>query len=308
MSAPLIVITGPTATGKTKLAARVAAALDGEIISADSRQVYRGMDVGSGKDYGDYFVDGYLVPYHLIDIVDPGHEYNVFEFQQDFLKAYNHIIKRHKKAILCGGTGLYIEAAIGGYKLLKVPVNEGLRKKMLGLTWEELTDKLSSMRPLHNSTDTTNRDRLLRAIEIETFNLEHANERNNFPVFKTSIFAIHLDRKEIRERITRRLKNRLERGMADEIEKLLKGGVSPEQLTFYGLEYRYLTQYLIGEIKYDEMFNKLNTAIHQFAKRQMTWFRRMENKGYNINWIDGNLPLDEKTRIILDKIVELLNC
>ncbi len=304
MPAPLIVITGPTATGKTKLAARVAAATDGEIISADSRQVYRGMDVGSGKDYGDYMVDGYLVPYHLIDIVDPGHEYNVYEFQQDFLKAYNHIIKRNKQAVLCGGTGLYIEAAIGRYKLLNVPANPTLRKKMLGMTWEELTAKLESMRPLHNSTDTTNRDRLLRAIEIETFNREHASERNNYPEFNTSIFAIHLDRQEIRDRITSRLKNRLERGMTEEIEQLLKGGVSTEQLSFYGLEYRYLTQYLTGEIKYDEMFNTLNTAIHQFAKRQMTWFRRMERKGYKLHWIDGNLPMEEKTR----KIVESLRC
>lgn len=302
MTPLLIVITGPTATGKTKLAAHVAAALNGEIISADSRQVFRGMDVGSGKDYADYTVNGLLVPFHLVDIVDPGYEYNVYEFQRDFLKAFEHITHRGKQPVLCGGTGLYIEAAIGGQRFLKVPENQALRKKLATYTWEELTKLLASLRKLHNTTDTSDRERLIRAIEIETFNRNHASERNNYPLFDTSIFAIQLDRKEIRERITTRLKNRLSRGMIEEVDALLKEGVKPGQLEFYGLEYRYLTQYVTGQISFDEMFSTLNTAIHQFAKRQMTWFRRMEKKGYKIKWIDGNLPMEERAKIIIDAI------
>lgn len=297
----MIVITGPTATGKTRLAARVAARCDGEIISADSRQVFRGMDFGTGKDYVDYVVNDYLVPYHLVDIVDPGHEYSVFEFQQDFLRAYHHIVKRHKQPVLCGGTGLYIEAALKGYPLRRVPKNPELRKKLEKFTWEELTDKLAAMRPLHNTTDTTDRERLLRAIEIETYNLEHPAEKGDFPKIDYKIFCILLERKEIRDRITTRLKNRLERGMVDEINKLLKMGIKPEQLMFYGLEYRYLTQYAVGQINYDEMFVKLNTAIHQFAKRQMTWFRRMEKQGIPIHWLNGMLPMEEKVDLILQE-------
>jgi tRNA dimethylallyltransferase len=296
---PMIVITGPTATGKTRLAAQVAARCEGEIISADSRQVFRGMDFGTGKDYADYLVNGYLVPYHLVDIVAPGHEYSVFEFQQDFLRAYRHIVKRHKQAVLCGGTGLYIEAALKGYPLRKVPKNPVLRKKLEQLTWEELTQKLAELRSLHNTTDTTNRERLLRAIEIETYNLEQPLEKGEFPEINHKVFCIQLERKEIRERITKRLKNRLERGMIDEINKLLKMGIKPEQLMFYGLEYRYLTLYSIGQINYEEMFDKLNTAIHQFAKRQMTWFRRMEKQGIQIHWLDGMLPMEEKVDIVL---------
>ena len=299
---PLIVITGPTATGKTRLAARVAATLGGEIISADSRQVYRGMDFGSGKDYADYLVDGYLVPYHLIDIVDPGYEYNVYEYRRDFLKAYQHTVKRNKQAILCGGTGLYIEAAIGGYHLIPVPVNHELRKKMLDMTWEEMTRLLASLRKLHNTTDITSRERLMRAIEIETCKRDHPTLQGEYPAIDARIFVISLERDEIRSRITRRLRNRLERGMIDEINSLLKSGVKAEQLDFYGLEYRYLTKYLIGEFSYDEMFSKLNTAIHQYAKRQMTWFRRMEKKGYRLQWIDGLLPMEEKARMIIESV------
>ena len=296
---PMIVITGPTATGKTRLAARVASRCEGEIISADSRQVFRGMDFGTGKDYVDYLVNDYLVPYHLVDIVDPGHEYSVFEFQQDFLRAYQHIVKRHKQPVLCGGTGLYIEAALKGYPLIKVPKNPALRKKLGDLTWEELTQQLAEMRPLHNTTDTTDRERLLRAIEIETYNLEHPAGNENYPKIDYKVFCILLDRKEIRERITTRLKNRLDRGMVDEINTLLKMGIKPEQLMFYGLEYRYLTQYAVGHINYEEMFEKLNTAIHQFAKRQMTWFRRMEKQGTPVRWLDGMLPMEEKVELIL---------
>jgi tRNA dimethylallyltransferase len=296
---PMIVITGPTATGKTRLAAQVAAKSNGEIISADSRQVFRGMDFGTGKDYGDYLVNDYLVPYHLVDIVDPGHEYSVFEFQQDFLRAYHHIVKRHKQAVLCGGTGLYIEAALKGYHLRRVPENHELRKKLEKFTWEELTGKLEAMRPLHNTTDTKNRERLVRAIEIETFNREQPSGYESYPKISYKVFCIELDRDEIRKRITTRLKNRLERGMVEEINKLLKTGIKPDQLMFYGLEYRYLTLYSIGEINYDQMFEKLNTAIHQFAKRQMTWFRRMEKRGIPIRWLNGHLPMEEKVETIL---------
>lgn len=295
----MIVITGPTATGKTHLAAQVASKAEGEIISADSRQVFRGMDYGTGKDYGDYLVNGYLVPYHLIDIVDPGHEYSVFEFQQDFLRAYHHIVKRHKHPVLCGGTGLYIEAALKGYHLRRVPENPELRKKLEKYTWEELTSMLAAMRPLHNTTDTANRDRLIRAIEIENFNREQPADKSPYPQIRYKVFCIELEREEIRRRITTRLKNRLERGMVEEINKLLKTGIKPEQLMFYGLEYRYLTLYSIGEISYDEMFSKLNTAIHQFAKRQMTWFRRMEKQGIPIRWLNGMLPMEEKVDLIL---------
>lgn len=301
---PMIVITGPTASGKTRLAARVAFRCEGEIISADSRQVFRGMDFGTGKDYVDYLVNDYLVPYHLVDIVAPGHEYSVFEFQQDFLKAYQHIVKRHKQPVLCGGTGLYIEAALKGYPLRKVPKNPVLRKKLEKLTWEELTQSLAKMRSLHNTTDTTDRERLLRAIEIETFNLEHPSGNENYPRIDYKVFCIQLERKEIRDRITTRLKNRLERGMVDEINKLLKMGIKPEQLMFYGLEYRYLTQYAVGQINYEEMFQKLNTAIHQFAKRQMTWFRRMEKQGTPVRWLDGMLPMDEKVELILKETAQ----
>lgn len=302
MPPPLIVITGPTASGKTRLAARVAASIDGEIISADSRQVYRGMDYGTGKDFADYMIDDKLVPYYLIDIVEPGHEYNVFEFQQDFLKAYGHIIKRHRQPILCGGTGMYIDAAIGGYHLQEVPRNEALRKKLLNYTWQELTDKLSSLRPLHNTTDTTSRERLLRAIEIEIHSQSNPKNTYGYPKLNPLIFCITLERAEIRQRITQRLKNRLDRGMVDEINKLLKIGIKPEQLMFYGLEYKYLTEYATGIISYDDMFRKLNTAIHQFAKRQMTWYRRMERKGFQIHWIDGNKNLEGKIHEVLLKL------
>ncbi len=297
---PLIVITGPTATGKTRLAARVAKATDGEVISADSRQVYRGMDLGTGKDFDDYVVDGYLVPYHLVDIAEPGTEYNVYEFQQDFLKAYHHIVSRNKQPVLCGGTGLYIEAAISGYKLIKVPVNPRLRKELENLTMEELTHLLASMRSLHNTTDITERNRLLRAVEIETYYHENPNLQTRYPSLRPVLFGIHFEREALRQRITQRLKTRLESGMLDEINELLNSGLKPGQLTFYGLEYRFLTRYATGEISYDEMFEKLNTAIHQFAKRQMTWFRRMERNGFAIHWIDGNLSLEDKARRVLE--------
>ncbi len=298
----LIVITGPTATGKTRLAACVAAKCEGEVISADSRQVYRGMDVGTGKDLHDFMVDDLLVPYHLVDIVDPGYEYNVFEFQQDFIKALKHIQKRRKQAVLCGGTGLYIEAALKGYSLQKVEPDPELRQSLQLLTNEELSQLLAQYRPLHNTTDTTDRERLIRAIEIEVHQKNQAKKKAGYPTFKPIIFGIHFERTLIRQRITERLNRRLEAGMLDEINRLLNSGLKPEQLKFYGLEYRILTQYVTGEISYDEMFTTLNTAIHQFAKRQMTWFRRMERQGLQINWIDGNLSIDEKVDQVLKKI------
>jgi tRNA dimethylallyltransferase len=297
----LIVITGPTATGKTRLAACVAAKCDGEVISADSRQVYRGMDIGTGKDLHDFIVDDLLVPYHLVDIVEPGYEYNVFEFQQDFVKAFTHIQKRHKQGILCGGTGLYIEAALKGYPLQKVERDEALREKLQLLTNEELAAMLAKMRPLHNTTDTDDRERLIRAVEIETFQKKNPVQKGIYPKFIPIIFAIHFERNIIRQRITERMERRLEAGMLNEINRLLESGLKPGQLKFYGLEYRILTQYATGEISYNEMFSTLNTAIHQFAKRQMTWFRRMERQGITIHWIDGNLEIDEKVAMVLQK-------
>ena len=296
----LIVITGPTATGKTRLAACVAAKCQGEVISADSRQVYRGMDIGTGKDLHDFMVDDMLVPYHLVDIVDPGYEYNVFEFQQDFIKALKHIQKRKRQGILCGGTGLYIEAAIKGYALQKVEPDPELRENLQLLTNEELANILAQFRPLHNTTDTNDRERLIRAVEIETYQKNKPAKKAGYPSFRPIIFGIHFERSTIRQRITERLTRRLEAGMLDEINRLIDNGLKPEHLKFYGLEYRILTQYVTGEISYDEMFRTLNTAIHQFAKRQVTWFRRMERNGLSIRWIDGHLPLEEKVNRVLE--------
>jgi tRNA dimethylallyltransferase len=295
----LIVITGPTATGKTRLAATVAARLDGEVISADSRQVYRGMDIGSGKDLGDFTVDGQQIPYHLIDIAEPGEEYNVFAFQQDFIASFEDTLQRSRQPVLCGGTGMYVEAAISGYRLLKVPENNALRHALESSDMLELTQMLRKSKALHNITDTTDKARLIRAIEIAKYELEHQDEMMDYPAFEPRVYAIHFDRSTIRQRITERLKQRLDAGMVAEVERLLKGGLTPGQLIFYGLEYRYLTQYVIGRISYEAMFEKLNTAIHQFAKRQMTWFRRMERKGLHIHWIDGSLPLEKKTEVII---------
>jgi len=295
----LIVITGPTATGKTRLAACVAARCNGEVISADSRQVYRGMDLGTGKDLHDFIVDDYHVPYHLIDIADPGYEYSVFEFQHDFINAYNHIVTRHRQPILSGGTGLYIEAVLGAFPMQKVNPDPQLRQELQQLTHQELATMLEQYRPLHNTTDTSHRERLIRAIEIEVFQKSHRPPKENFPKFNPLIFGIHFEREEIRQRITERLKRRLETGMIEEIQRLLNSNVKPDQLKFYGLEYRIVTQYVTGEIGYGEMFGSLNTAIHQFAKRQMTWFRRMERNGRKIMWINGNLPVEEKVDIVL---------
>jgi len=297
----MITILGPTATGKTRIAAHVAAACNGEIISADSRQVYRGMDLGTGKDYDDYTVNGVQIPYHLIDIATPGDEYNVFSFRKDFLSAFRDILSRHRQPILCGGSGMYLEAVLKNYQLAEVPENTALREKLAGKTLEELIDVLKSFKNPHNTTDTTSKDRAIRAIEICSHTDQHSNEPTIDFGTNHKIFGIYLPRDLVRSRITERLKLRLENGMINEVENLLASGLSPKKLTFYGLEYRYLTEYVTQKISYEEMFQKLNTAIHQFAKRQTTWFRRMEKRGINIEWLDARQHTETITQEIVTK-------
>lgn len=299
----LIVILGVTATGKTKLAAHLAERLDGEIISADSRQVYRGMDIGTGKDLADFVVNGKQIPYHLIDIKNAGEEYNVFEFQQDFLAAYQSIINKKKQAILCGGTGLYLEAVLKGYRMLEIPTNNILREHLELKNEEALIKLLQQYKPLHNTTDTTDKERLIKAIEIAIFQDENKSSTADFPQFNHYLIGIYFEREEIRQRITKRLKHRLEKeNMIGEVQELLNKGVSPEKLKFYGLEYKFVTAYLLNEITKEELFTKLNIAIHQFAKRQATWYRKMEKKGFKVNWIDGNLNLEEKISKVLSLV------
>ncbi len=290
----LIVVTGPTATGKTSFAAQLAAKVNGEIIGADSRQVYRGMDLATGKDFRDYMVDGKNIPHHLVDIVDPGYEYNVFEFQHDFLKVFDEVQSRYKMPVLCGGTGMYIESVLKGYRLIDVPEDSRLREILAKKNMQELVDTFESYKVPHNITDTEDRNRLIRAIEIQEYYKTNPELSLSFPEINSVIFGIQFDRKIIRERITKRLKERLDAGMENEVKVLLDKGLTPDQLKFYGLEYKYLTQYVVGELSYDEMFRLLNTAIHQFAKRQMTWFRRMEKQGFKICWINGELTSQEK--------------
>lgn len=290
----LITVTGPTASGKTSFAAQLAARLGSEIISADSRQVYREMDLGTGKDYEDYIVDGIQIPYHLIDIHQPGYKYNVYEFQQDFLEAFNDISDRGKRPMLVGGTGMYIEAVTKGYRLINVPVNESLREELNELDLDQLVAMLNEMKPeLHNTTDTNHKKRTIRAIEIATYYQDHKEIDTTYPEINTVILGVKYDRESRRRRITARLKERLASGMIEEVEQLLKK-VKPEDLVFYGLEYKYLTHYLTGAIDRDEMEQKLEIAIHQFAKRQMTWFRKMEREGTKIHWLDGHASLEDK--------------
>jgi len=300
----LITILGPTACGKTKLAAALAGKIDGEIISADSRQVYRKMTIGTGKDLEDYFVGGRRVPYHLIDIADAGEEYNLFRFVADFKIAFSDILSRKKVPVLCGGTGLYIEAVIKNYAVPDVPFNEELRKSLEKKTDEDLKRILESYKSLHNETDTENRRRLLRAIEIAHFSAEKTLEKDGFLTGKQFVFGINMPREIVRQRITERLQHRLNNGMIGEVEDLLQSGISPSRLIRYGLEYKYITQYLLREYSYDEMFRQLNIAIHQFSKRQMTWFRGMERRGITIMWIDGMLPAEENSKIIMKLIAE----
>lgn len=298
-------ILGCTATGKTNIAANLASHISGEIISADSRQVYRGMDVGTGKDLSEFNVNGNTIPYHLIDIVDAGEEYNVFEFQKDFLKAYADIQQQNHQAILCGGTGMYLEAVLKGYRLIEIPDDNKLRRSLQNKSDKELLELLQSYKELHNTTDSIERDRIVRAIEIAEFEQKNEALINDYPKINSRLFGIQFEREVLKERITTRLKHRLKHeGMIEEVEGLIQSGVAPEKLKFYGLEYKLITQFILGEIDRQEMFNKLNIAIHQFSKRQATWFRKMERNGFEINWIDGNLPLNEKVDFILNKIGE----
>ena len=300
----MVTILGPTATGKTALAAAFAASAGGEIISADSRQVYRRMDIGTGKDLADYDVDGVHVPYHLIDIAEPGTKYNVFEFQRDFVEAYADITRRGRLPVMCGGTGLYIEAVLKGYRLLPVPEDKELRRSLEGKTLAELTDMLASLKAengsvMHNKTDVDTAKRAIRAIEIETYYKEHARpEEQGFPEINSIIIGMAIDRDERRRRISARLRQRLDEGMVEEVRGLLAEGIAPEDLTYYGLEYKFVTEYVTGKTTYEDMFRSLEIAIHQFAKRQMTWFRGMERRGFRINWIDAMLPMEEKVRLV----------
>ena len=303
----MITILGPTASGTTPLAARLAAEIGGEIISADSRQVYRRMDIGTGKDLADYVVDGRQIPFHLIDIREPGTKYNLFEYQQDFFDAYEAIRSRGAVPILCGGTGLYIEAVLKGYHLSPVPQNQALRDSLEGKSLAELTQMLTDLKAktgsnMHNTTDVDSCQRAIRAIEIETYNIEHPTPRRELPPVDSIIIGVDIDRELRREKITRRLKVRLEEGMVEEVKALLDEGIPAEDLIYYGLEYKFLTEYLTGQLTYDEMFNRLEIAIHQFAKRQMTWFRGMERRGFQIHWIDATLPMEQK----VDKILEMV--
>lgn len=296
----MITILGPTASGKTSLAVEVAKRVNGEIISADSRQVYRRMDIGTGKDlceYGD-------VPYHLIDILEPGTKYNLFQYQQDFYDVYQDILKRGKRPILCGGTGLYIEAVLKGYQLSPVPQNPALRAQLEGKSLEELTRMLVALKAenhsnMHNTTDVDSCQRAIRAIEIETYNKEHPMPNRILPPVDSVIIGVSIDRELRREKITRRLKARLEEGMIDEVKALLNSGISKEDLIYYGLEYKFVTEYIVGDYSYEEMFRRLEIAIHQFSKRQMTWFRGMERRGFHIHWIDASLPMEERVEQII---------
>ena len=299
MAYDLITIVGPTASGKTPLAVALAGRLHTEIISGDSRQVYRRMDLGTGKDLADYEVDGHRIPYHLIDIMEPGTKYNVFEFQHDFLRAYEDIRRRGMTPVLCGGTGMYIESVLKGYKLLPVPENPELRKKLEGKSLEELTALLATYKTLHNSTDVDTAKRAIRAIEIEEYYRTQPVGARDFPEIRSLIIGVDVDREIRREKITRRLRQRLAEGMADEVRGLLAEGIAPEDLMYYGLEYKYLTLFVTGALTYEEMFRQLEIAIHQFAKRQMTWFRGMERRGFTIHWINASLPMREKVERIM---------
>ena len=295
----LITILGPTASGKTALAAALAARLDTEIISADSRQLYRGMDIGTGKDLADYVVDGKSIPYHLIDICDPGYKYNVFEYQHDFFRVFTSLRERGLVPILCGGTGLYIEAVLKGYKLLDVPPNPALRERLREKSLPELEILLASYKVLHNKTDVDSVQRAIRAIEIEEFYRTQAPDVREYAPLNSLLVGVAIDRELRREKISKRLRARLDEGMVDEVRCILSNGVAPEDLIYYGLEYKFLTLYIIGKLTYEEMVSQLEIAIHQFAKRQMTWFRGMERRGCTIHWLDATLPMADKVEQIL---------
>lgn len=301
----LIAILGPTASGKTPFATALASELNTEIISADSRQIYRGMDLGTGKDLADYTVNGRQIPYHLIDIAEPGYKYNVFEYQRDFLTAYETIKQKGCLPVVCGGTGMYLESVLKGYRLLPVPENPELRKKLEGKSLEELTEMLKQYKTLHNQTDVDTAKRAIRAIEIEEYYATSPKEERPFPELKSLIIGVDIDRELRREKISRRLKQRLDEGMVDEVKRLLAEGTAPDDLIYYGLEYKYLTLYVTGEMSYNDMFTGLETSIHQFAKRQMTWFRGMERRGFTIHWVNASLPMEEKINFVKCKLTEI---
>lgn len=298
----LIAILGPTASGKTQFAAALASRLDTEIISADSRQIYKEMNLGTGKDLADYTVNGKQIPYHLIDIAEPGYKYNVFEYQRDFLKAYETVRLKGKLPIMCGGTGMYLESVLKGYRLLPVPENPELRARLNGKSLDELTEILKQYKTLHNTTDVDTAKRAIRAIEIEEYYAHTPVNERAFPQLNSLIVGIDIDRELRREKITRRLQQRLEEGMVEEVRDLIKKGIKPEDLIYYGLEYKYLTLYVIGELTYEQMFHDLEIAIHQFAKRQMTWFRGMERRGFTIHWMNAQWSMEEKIAFVTQLI------
>ena len=301
----MITILGPTASGKTSIAAALASRIGGEIISADSRQVYRRMDIGTGKDLADYEVGGKHIPYHLIDIAEPGYKYNLFEYQRDFHTAYDDITSRGRTPVLCGGTGLYIEAVLNGYALSPVPQNQELRDSLSAKSLDELTAMLKALKEqtgsnMHNRSDVDTVQRAIRAIEIETYNLQHPTPEREMPGISSLVIGVDVDRETRRRRISDRLEARLHEGMIDEVKGLLAEGVSAESLMYYGLEYKFVTEYVTGKTTYNDMLSRLEIAIHQFAKRQMTWFRGMERRGIHINWIDASLPMDDKVELIME--------
>jgi tRNA dimethylallyltransferase len=298
----ILLVTGPTASGKTSLAANIAQRIGGEIISADSRQVYRGMNLGTGKDYDDYRVNGIDVPCHLIDLVDPGYKYNVFEYQRDFNRVYLDLMNRKVFPVVCGGSGMYADSIISGYKMFEVPPDSGLRIELEKKSMKELSDILSTFKTLHNITDLDTKKRVIRAIEIEHSGRNKGNQKSGFPKIRALLAGIQFDRDTRRKRISERLIQRLDSGMVEEVKALIGMGVSSETLIYYGLEYKFIALYLTGKITYPEMVRDLEIAIHQFAKRQMTWFRGMERRGIKINWIDGNLPMEDK----VEKVIDLL--
>jgi tRNA dimethylallyltransferase len=300
----LLIVTGPTASGKTSLAVAVAKKLGGEIISADSRQVYRGMNLGTGKDYNDYFIDGTKIPCHLIDIADPGYKYNVFEYQRDFIRVYKNLKDRDIFPVVCGGSGMYADSIISGYKMVEVAPDSGLRSNLEKKSMEELIEILSTYKKLHNTTDIDTKKRVIRAIEIEHFNQNKKKPVSRFPKIRSLVVGILPDRDSRRLNISNRLKQRLSEGMVDEVKMLMDNGLPSDILIYYGLEYKFITLYLTGKMPYNDMVKDLEIAIHQFAKRQMTWFRSMERRGVKINWLDGKLSLEEK----ISRIMTLLNC
>lgn len=299
----LLVVTGPTASGKTSLAAALALRLNGEIISADSRQVYRKMNLGTGKDYSDYIIEGNKIPNHLIDIADPGYKYNVFEFQRDFINVLNDLRSRDIFPVVCGGSGMYIDSVVSGYRMFEVPPDKVLRASLEKKSLAELTEILSGYKRLHNKTDIDTKKRAIRAIEIERYYSTGKEKQTQFPVTNPLIVGVLYSREKRRERISERLRQRFEEGMIDEVKELLDNGLDSASLIYYGLEYKYITLYITGSLAYDEMYRLLEIAIHQFAKRQMTWFRGMERRGIKIHWLDGELPLENKVEQVMDLLI-----